>query len=132
MVVDNKLFRPHAEQLKPGLFWVLEQIPGYVRREDLTEVLQARTFWPSYNSPYFSGQTTATSSLIIKRDFYPDVFNKSGNSELVEEYGDWFSYDKTPRALIFARSIRALTIIFPNLIYFPVGTPRVCLTWPPW
>ena len=60
MVVDNKLFRPHQEQLKPGLFWVLEQIPGYIRREDLTEVLQARTFWPSYNSPYFSGQTTAS------------------------------------------------------------------------
>jgi len=86
MVVDNKLFRPHQQQLSPGLFWVLEQIPGYVRRKDLTSVLQTRTFWPSYNSPYFT-----------------DVFNKSGNSELVKEYGDWFSYDKTPRALIFAR-----------------------------
>ena len=64
MVVDNKLFHPYAEQQRPGLFWVLEQIPGYIRREDLTEVLQARTFWPSYNSPYFSGQTTATSLLI--------------------------------------------------------------------
>ena len=32
-----------------------------------------------------------------------DVFEKSGNPELVKEHGDWFSYDKTPRALIFAR-----------------------------
>jgi len=86
MVVDNKLFTPHQESLNAGLLWVLEQIPGFTRREDLTEVLQSRTFWPSYNSPYF-----------------PDVFNKSGNSELVKQYGDWFSYDKTPRALIFAR-----------------------------
>ena len=55
MVVDNKLFSPHQPELRPGLLWVLEQIPGYVRREDLTSVLQARTFWPSYNSPYFTG-----------------------------------------------------------------------------
>ena len=27
----------------------------------------------------------------------PDIFNKSGNWELVEKLGDWFSYDKTPR-----------------------------------
>ena len=57
MVVDNKLFHPHEQQLRPGLFWVLEQIPGYLRREDLTRVLQTRTFWPSYNSPYFTGQS---------------------------------------------------------------------------
>ena len=57
MVVDNKLFRPHQQQLSPGLFWVLEQIPGYVRRKDLTSVLQTRTFWPSYNSPYFTGES---------------------------------------------------------------------------
>ena len=27
----------------------------------------------------------------------------SGNPELVEEFGDWFSYDMTPRAQIFRR-----------------------------
>ena len=32
-----------------------------------------------------------------------EVFNKSGNLELVKKYGDWFTYDRTPRALIFAR-----------------------------
>ena len=42
-------------ELSPGLFWLLEQIPGYFRREDLTPVLQSKTFWPSYNSPYFTG-----------------------------------------------------------------------------
>ena len=41
--------------LQPGLFWVLEQIPGYFQREDLTKVLENKTFWPSYNSPYFQG-----------------------------------------------------------------------------
>ena len=30
------------------------------RRDDLTSVLQQRTFWPSYNSPYFTGVTSVT------------------------------------------------------------------------
>jgi len=85
MVVDYKLFKP-GQPLNPGLLWVLEQLPGTFERADVTKVLAQRTFWPSYNSPYF-----------------PDIFNKSGNWELVEKLGDWFSYDKTPRALIFAR-----------------------------
>ena len=85
-----------------GLFWVLEQIPGYTQRNDLTKVLETRTFWPSYNSPYFPG--SLWSNYIIKLKMIdPEVFNKSGNLELVAKYGDWFTYDKTPRALIFAR-----------------------------
>ena len=40
------------------------------------------------------------------------MFNSSGNPALVERYGDWFSYDKTPRALIFARDAPAVTDIF--------------------
>lgn len=95
MVVNMNLFKPLESELSPGLFWLLEQIPGYFRREDLTQVLQKKTFWPSYNSPYFT-----------------DVFNKSGNAELVEKLGDWFSYDKTPRALIFERDAPKVSDIF--------------------
>ena len=31
------------------------------------------------------------------------MFNKSGNYDLMLKLGDWFSYDRTPRAMIFAR-----------------------------
>ena len=31
------------------------QLPGTFERADVTEVLARRTFWPSYNSPYFPG-----------------------------------------------------------------------------
>ena len=55
MVVDNKLFTPGLTKLPNDLFWVLEQIPGFIHKEDLTHVLAERTFWPSYNSPYFEG-----------------------------------------------------------------------------
>ncbi|XP_063216557.1 putative phospholipase B-like 2 [Bacillus rossius redtenbacheri] len=88
MVVDYKRFwpfQPPAQQ-KKGLLWVLEQIPGYVEAADKTDVLRKQSYWPSYNSPYF-----------------PTVFNMSGLPKLVQKYGSWYSYDHTPRALIFRR-----------------------------
>jgi hypothetical protein len=65
---------------------VLEQLPGYIHTEDLTTVLTSQGYWASYNRPY-----------------YPDVYNMSGLWPLQEKFGDWFSYDKTPRAVIFRR-----------------------------
>ena len=77
---------------------MLEQIPGYIRRADLTPILQKKTFWPSYNSPYFTGETEVI--LLIRVQLHcQDVFNKSGNAELVEKLGDWFSYDKVTRIM---------------------------------
>jgi len=86
MVVDYNKFTPGQTELTDDLFWVAEQIPGYIQSGDMTKVLEKRGFWPSYNSPYFE-----------------DVFNMSGNVELMEKYGDWFSYERTPRAKIFDR-----------------------------
>ncbi|KAJ8883119.1 hypothetical protein PR048_014959 [Dryococelus australis] len=88
MVVDYKRFWPDGavSELKKGLLWVLEQIPGYVEAADKTDVLRQQSYWPSYNSPYF-----------------PAVFNLSGLPALVNKYGDWYSYERTPRALIFRR-----------------------------
>ena len=57
--------------------------------EDLTGALTGKSYWPSYNSPYFK-----------------DIFNMSGSPANVKKFGDWFSYDKTPRALIFKRDHR--------------------------
>ena len=57
--------------------------------EDMTGFLTGKSYWPSYNSPYFK-----------------DIFNMSGSPANVEKFGDWFSYDKTPRALIFKRDQR--------------------------
>lgn len=86
MVVDYKKFTPGSTKLNDGLLYVLEQIPGMIKSMDATHFLQEQSYWPSYNSPYF-----------------PDIFNASGVPELVAKYGDWFTYDKTPRALIFKR-----------------------------
>lgn len=36
--------------------------------------------------------------------YFEEIFNASGNLELVKQYGDWFTYDKNPRAQIFRRN----------------------------
>jgi len=86
MIVDYNRFDSTDTQLKDGTLWILEQIPGYIRAEDQTEVLRNQKYWPSYNTP-----------------FYPDVFNMSGCQENVDKYGAMFAYESTPRALIFKR-----------------------------
>lgn len=85
MIVDYNLFTP-GSSIKPNTLWVSEQMPGYIENEDLSDLLLLQTYFPSYNTPYFE-----------------NIFNMSGQPAYVEKYGDWFSYDKTARALIFAR-----------------------------
>ncbi|KRY79345.1 putative phospholipase B-like 2, partial [Trichinella pseudospiralis] len=68
------------------VLYVMEEIPGYFQVKDMTSVLYSQGYWPSYNIPYF-----------------PTIFNITGTADEVKLYGDWFTYDKHPRALIFKR-----------------------------
>lgn len=94
MIVDYKLFVPGEGQMKPGLFTVLEQIPGMIVTADKTEELLKMGYWASYNIPYFE-----------------EVFNASGGQELVQKYGSWFSFSENPRAQIFRRNQTLVTDI---------------------
>lgn len=85
MVLDYNKFTP-GKDLQDGLLHVLEQLPEYINVTDVTDTLRDETYWASYNVPSF--------------EF---IFNVSGWWTLVEKYGDWFTYDKTPRALMFMR-----------------------------
>ncbi|CAG5125464.1 unnamed protein product [Candidula unifasciata] len=88
MVIDYHRFRPYSKKPVPGLFYLLEQIPGTIEYQDLTQLLYNNLYFGSYNIAYF-----------------PDIFNKSGGPEAVAQYGDWFTYDKNPRARIFQRDV---------------------------
>lgn len=59
-------------QPRDGTLYILEQIPGYIRSGDETQILIDKGYWASYNIP-----------------FYTDIFKMSGNEELVQKYGDW-------------------------------------------
>ncbi|KAH9502295.1 putative phospholipase B-like 2 [Bulinus truncatus] len=88
MIVDYNKFMPFQMKASPGLFYLLEQIPGTILYNDLSELLYNQTYFGSYNVAYF-----------------PEIFNASGMPALVKQYGDWFTYDKNPRALIFKRDV---------------------------
>uniref|UniRef100_A0A8D2J321 Phospholipase B-like n=2 Tax=Varanus komodoensis TaxID=61221 RepID=A0A8D2J321_VARKO len=87
MIVDYKAFIPGRAGLQEGVLTILEQIPGMVITQDKTKELYQESYWASYNVPYFK-----------------EIFNASGLPEMVEKYGDWFTYEKSPRAQIFRRN----------------------------
>jgi len=49
-----------------------------------------------------------TSRLCIVR-YFPEIFNASGGPSMVAKYGDWFTYEHTPRANIFRRDHHKVT-----------------------
>nr|XP_033813351.1 putative phospholipase B-like 2 [Geotrypetes seraphini] len=86
MIVDYNYFHPGV-RVQQNLLTVLEQIPGLVVVADKSEELFQQGYWASYNIPYFE-----------------DIFTASGMTDLVKQYGDWFTHDKSPRAQIFRRN----------------------------
>lgn len=57
--------------------------------------------------------------------YFEEIFNASGNPELVKKYGDWFTYDKNPRAQIFRRNqtlVRDMDSMV-RLMRWVLGTP---------
>lgn len=94
MIVDYKKFTKgtNPSQLPDGLLWVLEQLPSYVHSEDVTHVLRAQHYWPSYNVPYFK-----------------QIYDMSDYGSQAIKYGDFYTYNRTARALIFRRDQRNAT-----------------------
>lgn len=90
IVVDYNKFSPSPDgkkqALKPGTLWIAEQVPELLERADMTDKLNEQGYWPSYNIPYFK-----------------NIFNSAGFPSMVEKYGQWFSYEGSPRAQIFKR-----------------------------
>jgi hypothetical protein len=84
MIVDYKLFNA-GQPLQPGLFTVLEQMPGHIVWQDQTQWLKDYGYFASYNRP-----------------FYPEIFNVSNQEALVRKHGDHYSWSKTARAQLFA------------------------------
>jgi hypothetical protein len=52
MVLDLNKFTPNKLPQR-GFLTVLEEVPGHVHWEDMSDFLGRNTYWPSYNNPYF-------------------------------------------------------------------------------
>lgn len=94
IVVDYKKFTPGNQKLAPNTLWIIEQIPDYVESADVTDVLNNQGYWPSYNVPYFN-----------------NTYILSGNRMMYEIFGDYFSYENSPRAQIFQRDARKVNTL---------------------
>jgi hypothetical protein len=88
MIIDYKKYKTGTKlnELQNDLLWVLEQMPGLIRTEDVTHVLKEQGYWASYNVPYFK-----------------DIYTTSGNEDIAQKNGSYFSYNNTARAKIFRR-----------------------------
>ena len=85
MVVDYNKVQEDGT-LDPGALWVYEQLPGRTWAEDKTADLRRLGYWISYNRAHF-----------------PEAFALSGEENMTSLYGDYFSYKKSPRAVIMRR-----------------------------
>ncbi len=88
MVLDYNKISRQQNGIKIGdqALWILEQIPGYTEKADVTNILKKQGFWSSYNVPYFES-----------------IFNISGYPAEVAQYGSDYTYNNCSRANIFRR-----------------------------
>ncbi len=93
MVLDMQLYNIHSKEILPEFFYVLEETPGYIRYEDMTDVLKNQTYWASFNNPYFE-----------------DVALITGQRSLCH-YDSSECYASDPRGLLFAQYQSTLTSI---------------------
>lgn len=92
MVFDYNKFTPF-EPLRDGAFFIFEQIPGGGHGGDMTAWLREKTYWASYNIPYFK-----------------DIYNKCGYpAKVVEWEAKAMSWEMAARAQIFRRDHRKVT-----------------------
>jgi hypothetical protein len=89
MILDMNEFVPGNKNPSPGLFTVLEEIPGYIHTEDMSSTLYDQQFWSSYNIPYF-----------------PSTYDLSGNNAVCKiglklNNNSDNCYNSAPRAKIF-------------------------------
>jgi hypothetical protein len=89
MIVDLKKVNLEKKVLEKDAFWIIEQIPGFYKSQDMTDYLIQNLYWASYNSAYFE-----------------EIREKSKYDEMIKaqpELADQIDHEKCVRAQIFKR-----------------------------
>jgi hypothetical protein len=107
MLGKNSGYSQQIQHEYKDLFYVLEQIPGFVKSSDMTNHLLVNGYWASYNRPFF-----------------PEIYSKSGYSAMMRRYGRTYSYNMNPRSRIMASKINDVKNIqdMQNLMQFNGNT----------
>ncbi|PAV56552.1 hypothetical protein WR25_23853 [Diploscapter pachys] len=75
VVVDYKRFRRgYRHQKDYGIIQVVEQLPHFIVHADMTKELLESTYWPGYNTPYFS-----------------QIQRESQMQKMIDKFGDWYT-----------------------------------------
>lgn len=88
IVLDSKKFEK-GQPPKSDFLWMIEQLPGHYRSQDITEVLKKQTYFGSVNTPWFT-----------------DIFNLAdypGQQVREPAKKDFWSYYNQPRYKIIER-----------------------------
>ena len=88
MIVDHKKKAERGGQ-GSNLLWIIEQLPVMTTSSDKSD-------WLNSKSQYFASYNRA-----LEDPFNNNIRRLSGAVDMESKYGDWFSYFKTPRALLF-------------------------------
>jgi len=95
----NKMFYSQIIKTRypAGFYVIAEQAPGLVIIKDVTDVVNTKTYWASYNRPYL-----------------PEIYKEMGFDKATEAMGDYYSFDKYARAQVMARDLPIKP--FPSVI----------------
>jgi hypothetical protein len=80
----NSFSFKQSQDIRDGFFYVLEQIPGNIVVEDMTQHLFETGYWASYNRPY-----------------YEKIYKEAGYYDMMRHYGRTYSYEDNPRSEMF-------------------------------
>jgi hypothetical protein len=89
MIVDLKKVNLEKKILEKDAFWIIEQIPGFYKSQDMSDYLIQNLYWASYNAAYFE-----------------EIREKSKYDEMIKaqpELTDQIDHEKCVRAQIFKR-----------------------------
>lgn len=101
-IVDLSKFKP-GELPRPGVLTVLEEVPGLIRFEDMTEHLNSKYYWPSYNVPYFddirarNGDSDGSWSLAPRAKLFTMLQESVVSIPTMQHVMRWNDYLTTPK-----------------------------------
>ena len=64
--------------------------------------------------------------------YYPDIFKMSGFADMEKKYGEWFDYNESPRAKIFARNHTDVTDLTSMMALMRSGIVPLAVVHSPW
>lgn len=102
-----------SAELLPGFLTIMEEMPGMIRSHDQTEHLKTKTYWASYNIPFYSDLSsyskntqlcqTQRNVYVFQNETMPGVDAASNTDSENYRLGHANCYSTCARAKLFAR-----------------------------